>query len=203
MLDNANPTVIDASELDSLRQKRRKKGETGRKDAVIDELFDQTHYKMDPFYMSEVQDVESDSDDSSIEPIDEQEIYELIAPISDPEHPLSLESLGVVKPEDVHLSKYPDQTGPILLFHVLVELTPTVTHCSLATVIGLGVRVRLEQALPPCYRIEVRIKKGTHSQADEVNKQLSDKERVAAALENENLLGILKKMMNPCLDIQI
>ncbi|CCU80046.1 cytoplasmic protein required for cell viability, partial [Blumeria hordei DH14] len=151
----------------------------------------------------EVQDVESDSDDSSIEPIDEQEIYELIAPISDPEHPLSLESLGVVKPEDVHLSKYPDQTGPILLFHVVVELTPTVTHCSLATVIGLGVRVRLEHALPPCYRIEVRIKKGTHSQADEVNKQLSDKERVAAALENENLLGILKKMMNPCLDMQI
>ena len=81
---------------------------------------------------------------------------------------------------------------------MLVELTPTVTHCSLATVIGLGVRVRLEQALPPSYRVEVKIKKDTHSQAEEVNKQLADKERVAAALENANLMSILRKMMAPC-----
>lgn len=81
---------------------------------------------------------------------------------------------------------------------MLVELTPTVTHCSLATVIGLGVRVRLEQALPPSYRVEVKIKKDTHTNAEEVNKQLADKERVAAALENSNLMGILRTMMRPC-----
>jgi metal-sulfur cluster biosynthetic enzyme len=81
---------------------------------------------------------------------------------------------------------------------VLVELTPTVQHCSLATVIGLGVRVRLEQALPPSYRVEVKIKEGTHSTAAEVNKQLADKERVAAALENANLANIIRKMMIPC-----
>lgn len=113
---------------------------------------------------------------------------------------MSLASLGVVKLQDVHLSSPPDLTNPVALSRVLVELTPTVTHCSLATVIGLGVRVRLEQALPPSYRVEVRIKEGTHSQADEVNKQLADKERVAAALENANLMGILRKMMKPCLD---
>lgn len=81
---------------------------------------------------------------------------------------------------------------------MVVELTPTVTHCSLATVIGLGVRVRLEQALPPSYRVEVKIKKDTHTNADEVNKQLADKERVAAALENTNLMGILRTMMQSC-----
>lgn len=108
--------------------------------------------------------------------------------------------MGVVKLQDVHLTQVSDQLSPIVISHVLVELTPTVTHCSLATVIGLGVRVRLEQALPPSYRVEVKIKKDTHSQAEEVSKQLADKERVAAALENENLLGILKKMMKPCLD---
>lgn len=84
------------------------------------------------------------------------------------------------------------------LCRVRVELTPTVSHCSLATVIGLGVRVRLEQMLPPNFRVEVKIKQGTHSQAEEVNKQLADKERVAAALENANLLGILKAMMKTC-----
>jgi DNA-binding TFAR19-related protein (PDSD5 family) len=57
----------------------------------------------------------------------------------------------------------------------------------------------LEQALPPSYRVKVTIKKDTHAQAEEVNKQLADKERVAAALENSNLMGILRKMMEPCL----
>lgn len=106
----------------------------------------------------------------------------------------------MVKLQDCHLISPPDLTNPSALSRVLVELTPTVSHCSLATVIGLGVRVRLEQALPPSYRVEVKIKKDTHSQAEEVNKQLADKERVAAALENDNLMGILRNMMKPCLE---
>lgn len=82
--------------------------------------------------------------------------------------------------------------------HVLVEITPTITHCSLATVIGLGIRVRLEQALPPRFRLDVRIREGTHSTADQVNKQLNDKERVAAACENESLMAVLRKMLETC-----
>ena len=84
------------------------------------------------------------------------------------------------------------------LSRVTVLITPTITHCSLATVIGLGVRVRLEQALPPNFRVDVRIKEGTHSQDDQVNKQLADKERVAAALENATLMGVLRKMLETC-----
>lgn len=106
----------------------------------------------------------------------------------------------MVKLQDCHLISPLDLTNPSALSRVLVELTPTVSHCSLATVIGLGVRVRLEQALPPSYRVEVKIKKDTHSQAEEVNKQLADKERVAAALENDNLMSILRNMMKPCLE---
>ena len=59
-------------------------------------------------------------------------------------------------------------------------------------------RVRLEQALPPRYRVDVRIKEGTHSTAEQVNRQLADKERVAAALENATLMGVLKKMLEGC-----
>jgi metal-sulfur cluster biosynthetic enzyme len=81
---------------------------------------------------------------------------------------------------------------------VTVLITPTITHCSLATVIGLGVRVRLEQALPPRFRVDVRIKEGTHSTGDQVTKQLNDKERVAAALENGTLMGVLNKMLETC-----
>lgn len=81
---------------------------------------------------------------------------------------------------------------------MLVDLEPTVDHCSLATVIGLAVRVRLEAALPPNYRVDIRVKEGTHKQDDQVTKQLSDKERVAAALENDTLKGVLEKMLETC-----
>jgi len=194
--ENANPTILNPSELPARRERRKGRGGSSKKLGIHNVLMAKPSYSMDPFYMSDFSD--TDSDDSTVEPIDEQEIYELIAPISDPEHPLSLESLGVVKLQDVHLVSPPDLTNPAALSRVLVELTPTVTHCSLATVIGLGVRVRLEQALPPSYRVEVKIKEGTHAQAEEVNKQLADKERVAAALENASLMGILRKMMEPC-----
>jgi hypothetical protein len=88
--------------------------------------------------------------------------------------------------------------APDTLVQVLVEITPTITHCSLATVIGLAVRVRLEELLPPNFRVDVRVKDGTHQQDDQVNKQLADKERVAAALENDNLRSVLGKMMETC-----
>merc|ERR1711939_862531 len=200
-VQNSNPTILSASDLPSRRRpsttQKRADGGTG----LFDSLLPAHGYPYDPFSPpSSTTSSDIDAEDEADEPIDEQEIYDLIAPISDPEHPLSLESLGVVKLQDVHLVSPPDLTNPAALSRVLVELTPTVTHCSLATVIGLGVRVRLEQALPPSYRVEVKIKEGTHSQADEVNKQLADKERVAAALENDNLMGILKKMMKPCME---
>lgn len=127
---------------------------------------------------------------------------DLIANIQDPEHPLTLGSLSVVNLPDISLaptlnpSDFPNNISPITTLTVL--LTPTVTHCSLATVIGLGVRVRLEQALPPRFRVDVRIKEGTHSTAEQVNKQLGDKERVAAALENGTLMGVLRKMLEGC-----
>ncbi|KAI6708791.1 hypothetical protein JHW43_008666 [Diplocarpon mali] len=196
-LDNANPTILSESELPSHRRRRRNRGDGPKESGIRELLRTKSVHALDPFNMLDSSD--TDSDHASIEPIDEKEIYDLIAPISDPEHPLSLESLGVVKLQDVHLTSPPDLANPAALSRVLVELTPTVSHCSLATVIGLGVRVRLEQALPPSYRVEVQIKEGTHGQADEVNKQLADKERVAAALENENLMGILKTMMRPCM----
>lgn len=127
---------------------------------------------------------------------------DLISTISDPEHPLSLGSLAVVSLPDIHItpspspSSAPSPSSQIRTITVLI--TPTITHCSLATVIGLGVRVRLEQALPPRFRVDVRIKEGTHSTAEQVTKQLNDKERVAAALENASLMGVLNKMLETC-----
>ena len=64
--------------------------------------------------------------------------------------------------------------------------------------IGLSIRVRLLRALPPRFKVDIRIRPGTHASEEAVNKQLADKERVAAALENTHLLEVV----NQCLDIK-
>lgn len=125
-------------------------------------------------------------------------MVDLIATISDPEHPIPLAELAVVSLQDISITPALPRSPSSPLRKVTVLLTPTITHCSLATVIGLGVRVRLEQALPPRFRVDVRLKEGSHSTADEVNKQLADKERVAAALENQTLMGVVGKMLETC-----
>lgn len=133
----------------------------------------------------------SDSDDDEPEETDEQEVYDLILLIADPEHPLTLAQLSVVNLEDIHIT-------PGTITEVLIKITPTITHCSLATLIGLGIRVRLERCLPPRYRIRILIKEGTHQLENQVNKQLNDKERVAAACENDQLSGVISQMLSTC-----
>ncbi|CCK71771.1 iron-sulfur cluster assembly protein CIA2 KNAG_0H03570 [Huiozyma naganishii CBS 8797] len=129
------------------------------------------------------------------EPVDAQEIYDLTAHISDPEHPLSLGQLSIVNLEDIEVHDDGDYNK---MAEVIIRITPTITHCSLATLIGLGIRVRLERALPPRYRFTILLKKGSHTSENQVNKQLNDKERVAAACENEQLLGVVSKMLSTC-----
>ena len=65
----------------------------------------------------------------------------------------------------------------------------------MATLIGLAIRVRLLRVLPSRFKVDVQIAPGTHKDDKAVNKQLMDKERVAAALENKRLCGVV----NQCL----
>ncbi len=63
----------------------------------------------------------------------------------------------------------------------------------MATLIGLSIRVKLLRALPPRFKATVRVTPGSHASEAAVNKQLADKERVAAALENAQLLDVVNK----------
>ncbi|TDZ20302.1 MIP18 family protein [Colletotrichum sidae] len=200
-LDNANPTILSAAQMPT-RQTKRVPPRKGPDAKYNDIILAKPAYLTRPFCDDDALWPDRDvvDDDFAEEPIDEQEIYDLISTISDPEHPLSLGQLAVVNLPDIHINPPPrlGPSDPNELVQVLVELTPTVSHCSLATVLGLGVRVRLEQALPPNYRVDVKVKENAHAQDDQVNKQLSDKERVAAALENDTLRGVLDKMLETC-----
>ena len=81
---------------------------------------------------------------------------------------------------------------------VRVLFTPTVAHCSMATLIGLCIRVKLLRALPQRFKVDIYVSPGSHSSEASVNKQLNDKERVAAALENPTLI----ERVNLCLSGQ-
>ena len=126
-------------------------------------------------------------DDPSREPIDPREVFDHVRLIADPEHPYTLEQLGVVSESAVTVD---DEAGAVSL-----SFTPTVSHCSMATLIGLCLRVRLAQALPRRFKVDVTIAKGKHSQEEDVNRQLADKERVAAALENPGLRSLVAKCL--------
>lgn len=127
---------------------------------------------------------------ASDEQIDSQEIYDLIRSITDPEHPLTLEQLAVVNASHITVSHGDLATNK--LPHVLLEFTPTIPHCSMATLIGLSLRVRLLRALPDRFKVDIRVRPGTHQSENAVNKQLNDKERVAAALENSHLFNVVQ-----------
>jgi metal-sulfur cluster biosynthetic enzyme len=65
---------------------------------------------------------------------------------------------------------------------IKVLYTPTIPHCSMAQMIGLMLKVKLLRSVSGRYKTDVRVSPGTHVNELDINKQLKDKERVAAAL---------------------
>ncbi|KLO18818.1 hypothetical protein SCHPADRAFT_924871 [Schizopora paradoxa] len=126
-----------------------------------------------------------DNENDEEEPIDADEIFEHIRSINDPEHPLTLEQLAVVSAKQIYMNGN----------NVLVEFTPTVPHCGQSSLIGLSIRVRLMRTLPQRFKVDIRVKPGSHTDGPSLNKQLNDKERVAAALENPALLGVVEECL--------
>jgi metal-sulfur cluster biosynthetic enzyme len=123
------------------------------------------------------------------DPITAAEIFDLIRHIQDPEHPHSLEALGVVKLNQIDIvTNNNNQHNKIT-----VEFTPTIPHCSMATLIGLCLSVKLQRCQLPRTHMEVKIHPGTHASEHAINKQLQDKERLRAALENPHLLTIVNR----------
>lgn len=115
---------------------------------------------------------------------DKYEIFDIIRNISDPEHPnLTLEQLNIVHLELITIE------NSINFLEVLYR--PTIPNCINATLIGLMIRVKLHRSLPTRFKIDVKIQPGKSDNIAEINKQLNDKERVLAALENPNLRRLI------------
>uniref|UniRef100_A0A8C9NFF2 Cytosolic iron-sulfur assembly component 2A n=1 Tax=Serinus canaria TaxID=9135 RepID=A0A8C9NFF2_SERCA len=115
-------------------------------------------------------------------------VSDIIRTIRDPEKPNTLEELEVVTENCVEVQEIGEDE-----YLVIIRFTPTVPHCSLATLIGLCLRIKLQRCLPFRHKLEIYISEGTHSTEEDINKQINDKERVAAAMENPNLREIVEQ----------
>lgn len=181
-MDNANPVLYKPNRLSTAQSDRR----------LLDDKRGGDLFLINSIAGGNVMDEEDDRDEASrslfqpttsFQPFDASEIFDIIRNIKDPEYSYTLEALKIVEEENIHI----DNENSI----VTVYFTPTVPHCSQATVIGLMIHVKLYQSLPPYFKIDVQIAEGTHNSEHVINKQLLDKERVAAALENPVLVEMI------------
>merc|ERR1712062_839615 len=92
-----------------------------------------------------------------------EEIFDLLRGINDPEHPLTLEQLNVVKLDDIKINENNKNK-------ILVRYTPTIPHCSMATLIGLSIRVKLIRSLPRRFKVRIEITPDTHQNEKKITK---------------------------------
>merc|ERR1712130_45432 len=116
------------------------------------------------------------------------EIYDLIRTIRDPERPESLEELDVVREEWVQVEELGED-----YYDVIVYYKPTVEHCHLASLIGLFIREKIRRSVPFRYKLAILARPGTLQNEAESNRQINDKERVAAAVEKEAMAKLVEE----------
>ncbi|KAM7523066.1 hypothetical protein LguiA_012968 [Lonicera macranthoides] len=114
--------------------------------------------------------------------------------IKDPEHPYSLEELKVISEEAVEVN---DENS-----HMRMGLKRVVLRVILILVGCIGLAYVGKNGITwNCFmckkEVDIRVAPGTHATEAAVNKQLNDKERVAAALENPNLVDMVDECLAP------
>jgi len=128
--------------------------------------------------------------------INKELIYELIREIKDPEKDTTLEDLSIINEDNIYIEQINSYDSINIIW------TPTTPHCSLALQIGLSIRHKLNIELKDLMGINYRFKltltveKGKHLKENEINKQLNDKERYLAALENEDIVMYINSLIN-------
>ncbi|KAG5861292.1 hypothetical protein JTB14_021842 [Gonioctena quinquepunctata] len=126
-------------------------------------------------------------------------IYDLIRTIKDPEKPNTLEELEVVYEDGITIK---DPTSGIVNV-VRIEFNPTIPHCSLATLIGLCIRIKVERNMPCPIKLDIYIKSGAHTTEHETKacnfKTLED-ELIRVGIQDGKLSENLQMDNNLTLD---
>lgn len=78
---------------------------------------------------------------------------------------------------------------------ITVYFTPTIPNCSSASFIGLYIKLKLLRCISQKFKKTVLVKEGSHNQEEQLNKQINDKQRVCAAMENQRLREVINEAL--------
>merc|ERR1719331_1629602 len=107
----------------------------------------------------------------------EEDVYFTARDVRDPEYPYNLGQLRVIYPQGISVDEHRQR--------MTVEFKPTVEHCSSARLISLCIRTKLVRDFGDQWKITVNCRPHSHHEWSEISKQVNDKERYHAALEND------------------
>ena len=113
-----------------------------------------------------------------------EEVLEVLRRVLDPEHPINVVEMGLVKNEDVTIS---DET-------LHVEFTPTSPMCPMGAVIGIVIRKALEDEFPDM-KLIVTVKSGTHMREEACNTMINDENQYKTAIEKLTASGALDRLI--------
>ncbi|KRX02351.1 hypothetical protein PPERSA_09968 [Pseudocohnilembus persalinus] len=118
-------------------------------------------------------------------------VFDLIRNIQDPELPHTLEELKVVQEQNIIY----EEIGQLKI--IKIYWVPTVPNCNFATQIGLCIFTKLQNELLNYedYKFQILVKEGTHDDKENLDKQVNDKERIAAAQENTLLMELINRLI--------
>ncbi|CAG9324457.1 unnamed protein product [Blepharisma stoltei] len=112
-----------------------------------------------------------------------------IGSIKDPDHTESLRELGVVSEEEIQVEEI---SGG---YSALIRWKPNCYTCPHASNMALCMRYKLQEAFNnnENIKIDILLKDDGHSTKYDIDKQVNDKERVAAALEKKEVVDMIKE----------
>jgi hypothetical protein len=119
------------------------------------------------------------------------EIYEIIRSIRDAEHPYTLEQLDVINEKEIQVE---EKNGKlyVTIFWKPVNAGQYTAH------VGMAILMKLQEKLKGMNKLKITLtmKGGSPKYRKMIDKQLNDKERLAAARENENLLSFIEGLIS-------
>jgi metal-sulfur cluster biosynthetic enzyme len=111
--------------------------------------------------------------------MNKKEILEVLRNVYDPEFPVSVLELGIVREEDINL----DGNKPTIQF------TPTSPLCPMGGIIGIVIKYALEKKFGK--EFEVKVKPGTHAEENSLNNLLQDRKKFEETVNRLKESGLL------------
>lgn len=118
--------------------------------------------------------------------LDKKEVLKVLKNVYDPEYPVSIIELGIVKEEDITING--DK--------IIIQFTPTSPLCPMGGIIGIVIKYALEKKFGKDVEVEVKVKPGTHAEENLLNNLLQDRKKFEESVNRLKESGLLDNCIN-------